>query len=124
MNYVRRLKRESGIVGNLRLVALMIAWRIKTGHTESRPVSYAALARDTGLGRETVKELLRKVIASGLVSIGARGRGRGRFNTYVMPNLAGPLFMVGGGDTERGGDSPPIDPEKGGGIHPLLDEKR
>ena len=124
MNYVRRLKRESGIVGNLRLVALMIAWRIKTGHTESRPVSHAALARDTGLDRKTVKGLLKRIIAFGLVSIGTPGRGRGQFNTYVMPALAGPLFMVGGGDTEKGGDSPPFSPEKGGGFDPVSDEEK
>ena len=135
MNYVRRLKRESGVVGNLRLLAIMIAWRIPTGHIESRPVSRGALARDTGLDRKTVRGLLKKVIATGLVRIGAAGRGRGRYNTYLIPNLAGPLFMVSdesekGGESppffalEKGGDSPPFPDDEKGGDSPHLASKR
>lgn len=139
LNYVRRLKKETGIVGNVRLVLLMIAWRIPKGYTESRPIQMRALVHDTCLDKKTIRECVRKAAATGYVRIKEVCRGRGGFTTYEMPNLAGPLFMAGedacqgeekGGeippfeDQRKGGDSPPIQAvEKGGDSPPFRSEK-
>jgi hypothetical protein len=105
MNYVRRLPREAGVKGNARYVLMMIAWRVPRGHIESRAVPLQSLERDTGLDRKTVRDCIKRVVAAGLLRVGRAGRGRGNFNTYVMPNLAGPLFMMDGGDGGKGGDA-------------------
>ena len=136
MSFVRRLKRDSGIVGNVRLVALMIALRIPKGHTESKPIPLRWLVKDTCLDRKTVRDCIKKACKSGYLKVGQQGRGRGNFTTYVMPNLAGPLFMVDGDDDGKGGDSPPFTtgikggepppfqpPRKGGDSHPFAAEK-
>ena len=125
MNYVRRLKRDSGIVNNIRLVLLMIAWRIPKGCIESKPIPLSVLMSDTVLDKKTVRACIRKACTAGHLRIGqAGGPGRGRCSTYVMPHLAGPLFMVAG-DEEKGGDSPPIDEgTKGGTVPPFTDARK
>lgn len=96
MNYVKRLKRESGINGNLRFVMMMIASRIPKGRIETVPTSDGFLARTTGNTDRTIQNLREQLVSKGAVAIGDKGRGRGRFYTYKIQALAGPLFMLDG----------------------------
>ncbi len=94
MNYVKRLRRETGINGNLRFLLMMIASRIPKGRIETIPTSLRYLSWTTGNDERTVRNLRNKLVALNAVRIGDKGRGRGRFQTYILPALAGPLFMV------------------------------
>jgi hypothetical protein len=98
MNYVKRLKRESGINGNVRFVMMMIAGRIPKGRVETIPTSQHYLASTTGNDDKTIRNILKKLVALKAVQIGEKGRGRGKFQTYVIPALQGPLFMVPDGN--------------------------
>jgi len=103
MNYVRKLKRETGIVNTLKHVLMMIAWRIPPGHMESKPTSLRWLADSVGCDERTVRRCRDQLVAKHKVlTIGARGRGRSRFQTYFIPNLAGPLFAIDSDDGKPG----------------------
>lgn len=128
LNYVRRLKKETGVVGNIRLVLLMIGWRIPKGHFESRPIPHRALANDTALDVKTVRRCIKRALSlrtpTALLCIGQSGRGRGQFSTYIMPSLAGPLFMVYSGDGKEGELAPISNDEKGGKMPPFSDPEK
>ena len=90
MNYVKRLKRETGINGNLRFLLMMIAGRIPKGHMETVPTSLDYYSRTTGNDKKTIRNLRNKLLELDAIRLGEKGRGRGRFQTYIMPALAGP----------------------------------
>lgn len=119
MNYVFRLRKDTGIVGNLRFVLLCIAKWIpkRQGCMETLELPLGVLVRMTGLDRKTVGRLRDQLVKRGEVVIGKPGRGRGNFQTYIMPKLAGPLFSEVGG---KGGTVPH---EKGGTVPCLPGEK-
>lgn len=95
MNYVKRLKREAGINGNLRFVMMMIASCVRKGYIETLPTSEVYLAMVTGNDVKTVRRLTGQLIEKDAVRLGEKGRGRGRRpQTFIIPALAGPLFMV------------------------------
>lgn len=96
MNYVFKLKRETGIVGNLRFVLLCIARWVRKGYYESRPIALAELSRMTGIDERSVRRCRDELIKREEIAVGKKGRGRGRFQTYVMLKIAGPLFIVDG----------------------------
>src|SRR5207244_1292198 len=65
------------------------------GFNETIPTSESHLAAVTGNDPKTVRNLTRKLIDKEVVRLGAKGRGRGRrAQTFIIPALVGPLFMV------------------------------
>lgn len=123
MNYVKRLRRENGINGNLRFLLMMIAGRIPKGFIETKPTSLGYYAQVTGNDRKTIKNLRDKLIRAGQIRIGQKGGGRGKLQTYIMPALAGPLFMVQAGDGN--GENPSPFPADGNreSLTPIAHEK-
>lgn len=111
MNYVRKIKRDTGIVGNLRFVLMMIAWRVPVGRMESIETPLSWLANSTGINERTVRRCRDQLVEKfKVVKIGASGRGRGEHQTYIIPRLAGPLFMMA--DDGKPDTLPAISPPK------------
>lgn len=125
MNYVWRLSKDGGIVGNVRFVLLCIAKFIpkRQGCMETPPVSQALLSNMTGLDPKTVRHCVKELVSKKELTIGQPGRGRGNHQTFIMPNLAGPLFAVSA--SEKSGSPPAFSLQNKAGAPPHLPtEKR
>lgn len=118
MNYVFRLAKDREIAGNVRFVLLCIAKFIpkRQGCMETGPTPQGVLCQMTGLDAKTVRDCIRRLIAKGELQIGQPGRGRGQHQTFIMLNLAGPLFSV----SEKQGASPAISEPVKEGASPCL----
>lgn len=81
------------VKGTVKLVLLAIAYRVPKGCYETEPTSLGQLKDLTGIQERQLRNCRDALVDMG--ELEQRG-GAGKLATYIMPRLAGPLFVVNG----------------------------